>query len=59
MPIRTTLWKVGPQPQALTESVLASEIERLHWAIICISKRIDTGPRLLPASISTLFGTRQ
>ncbi len=25
MPIRTTLWKVGPQPQALTESALASE----------------------------------
>jgi RecB family endonuclease NucS len=25
MPIRTTLWKVGPKPQALTESGLASE----------------------------------
>lgn len=25
MPIRTTLWEVGQQPQALTESVLASE----------------------------------
>ncbi|MCX5646377.1 MAG: nuclease [Phycisphaerae bacterium] len=38
MPIRTTLWKVGPQPQPLSESSLANE--RLLEDMIATSPRI-------------------
>ncbi len=57
MPIRTALWKVGTQPQALTESSLASEAI-LENMIVAAPQVLSDEWMLIGRQENTGFGGR-
>jgi hypothetical protein len=57
MPIRTALWKVGPQPQPLTESLLPSE-KLLEEMIIAAPRLLSDEWMLIGRQEDTGFGGR-
>jgi hypothetical protein len=57
MPIRTTLWKVGPQPQALSESSLAEE-RLLEDMIAAAPRMLSDEWMLIGRQEDTGFGGR-
>jgi hypothetical protein len=57
MPIRTALWRVGPQPQLLSESLLASE-QLLEDMIVAAPKLLSDEWMLIGRQEDTGFGGR-
>ena len=57
MPIRTTLWKVGPQPQPLAESSLAKE-QLLEDMIVTAPRMLSDEWMLIGRQEDTGFGGR-
>jgi hypothetical protein len=57
MPIRTTLWKVGPQPQPLSESLLANE-HLLEDMIVAAPCMLSDEWMLIGRQADTSFGGR-
>src|SRR3990172_947930 len=57
MPIRTTLWKVGPQPQPLPEASLAKE-QLLEDMIVTTPRMLSDEWMLIGRQEDTGFGGR-
>ena len=57
MPIRTTLWKINPQPQELQESSLANE-QLLEAMIVAAPRMLSDEWMLIGRQEDTGFGGR-